>query len=74
VTWQSAHAAILAVADAWDLATEQQTFTYLGGRDITGFTDGTANPQVRRAADVALIPPDHAGAGGSQGARHAMGA
>jgi len=65
VTWQSAHAAALAVADAADVATEQQAFTYLGGRDITGFIDGTANPQVRRAADVALVPPGHAGEGGS---------
>jgi len=65
VTWQSAHAAVLAVADAADVATEQQAFTYLGGRDITGFIDGTANPQVRRAADVALVPPGHAGEGGS---------
>jgi porphyrinogen peroxidase len=65
VTWQSAHAAVLAVADAANVATEQQAFTYLGGRDITGFIDGTANPQVRRAADVAVIPPGHAGEGGS---------
>ena len=65
VTWQSARAAVLAVADATDVATEQQAFTYLGGRDITGFIDGTANPQVRRAADVALVPPGRAGEGGS---------
>ena len=65
VTWQSAHAAALAIADAAEVATEQEAFTYLGGRDITGFIDGTANPQVRRAADVALIPPGHAGEGGS---------
>ena len=65
VTWQSARAASLAVGDAADLVAEQQGFTYRGGRDITGFIDGTANPQVRRAADVALVPPGHAGAGGS---------
>ena len=65
VTWQSAHAAVLAVADAAHLAAEQQAFTYRGGQDITGFIDGTANPQIRRAADVALVPPGHAGEGGS---------
>jgi len=65
VTWQSAHAAVLAVAEAADVATEQQAFTYRGGRDITGFIDGTANPQVRRAADIALVPPGQAGEGGS---------
>ena len=65
VTWHSARAAFLAVADVASLATEQQGFTYHGGRDITGFIDGTANPQVRRAADVAIVPPGHRGAGGS---------
>jgi porphyrinogen peroxidase len=64
-TWQSAHAAALAVADAADLSTEQEGFTYLGGRDITGFIDGTANPQIRRAADVALVGPGRPGEGGS---------
>ena len=65
VTWHSARAAFLAVADVASLATEQEGFTYHGGRDITGFIDGTANPQVRRAADVAIVPPGHPGAGGS---------
>jgi porphyrinogen peroxidase len=65
IVWQSARAAALAVGDAARLAAEQQAFTYRGGRDITGFIDGTANPQVRRAAEVALVPPDRAGAGGS---------
>jgi putative iron-dependent peroxidase len=65
VTWQSARAAALAVGDAARLVAERQAFTYRGGRDITGFVDGTANPQVRRAADVALVPPRHPGEGGS---------
>ncbi len=65
VTWQSARAAVLAVRDAADLAAEQPGFTYQGGRDITGFIDGTANPPVRRAAEVALVPPGRAGEGGS---------
>jgi porphyrinogen peroxidase len=65
VVWQSARAAAIAVSEAADLATEQPGFTYLGGRDITGFIDGTANPQVRRAADVAVVPPGHSGEGGS---------
>jgi putative iron-dependent peroxidase len=65
VTWHSARAAAQAVGDAAFVAAETQGFTYKGGRDITGFIDGTANPQVRRAADVALVPPGHAGEGGS---------
>jgi len=65
VTWHSARAAVLAVGDAASLATEQEGFTYRGGRDITGCIDGTANPQVRRAAEVAIVPPGRPGAGGS---------
>jgi porphyrinogen peroxidase len=65
VTWQAARAAVLAVREAAHLAAEQPAFTYRGGRDITGFIDGTANPPVRLAADVALVPPGHAGQGGS---------
>jgi putative iron-dependent peroxidase len=65
VTWQGARAATQAVGDAALVAAEQEGFTYKGGRDITGFIDGTANPQVRRAADVALVPPGHPGEGGS---------
>ena len=63
--WQSARAAAQAVDGAARVAAEQQAFTYLGGRDITGFIDGTANPQVRRAPEVALVPPGQPGEGGS---------
>lgn len=65
VTWQSARAAARAVAGAAQVAAEQDAFTYHGGRDITGFIDGTANPQVRRAAEVALVGPGLPGEGGS---------
>jgi porphyrinogen peroxidase len=65
VTWHGARAAALAVQDAAVLVSEQPGFTYQGGRDITGFVDGTANPPVRRASDVALVPPGHPGEGGS---------
>lgn len=65
VTWASARAATLAVRDSAELAAEQPAFTYLGGRDETGFIDGTANPPVRRAGDVALVGPGEPGEGGS---------
>jgi putative iron-dependent peroxidase len=65
VTWQSARAAARTIAEAASVAAEQQAFTYRGGRDITGFVDGTANPPVRRAAEVALVPPGRPGEGGS---------
>ena len=50
-----------AVDDVALLAAEQPGFTYHEGRDETGFVDGTANPPVRRAADVALVPPGEPG-------------
>ena len=65
VVWHSARAATLALDEAADLVAEQPGFTYLGGRDITGFIDGTANPQVRQAAGVAVVPPGQPGEGGS---------
>ena len=65
VTFDHARAATRAVADVADLAAEQPGFTYHEGRDETGFVDGTANPPVRRAADVALVPPGEPGQGGS---------
>jgi putative iron-dependent peroxidase len=65
VTFDHARAAAAAVADVAVLAAEQPGFTYHEGRDETGFVDGTANPPVRRAADVALVPPGEAGEAGS---------
>ena len=65
VTWAAARAAVQAVADAATLAAEQPCFSYRDGRDMTGFIDGTANPPVGRASDVALIGPGQPAAGGS---------
>jgi putative iron-dependent peroxidase len=63
--WERARTATLTIADAAELKAEQQGFTYRGGRDVTGFIDGTANPKGRRAADAALVPPGSPGEGGS---------
>jgi putative iron-dependent peroxidase len=65
VTWEHARAAAAAVDDVSLLAAERPAFTYRDGRDLTGFVDGTANPPIRLAGDVALVPPGHIGAGGS---------
>ena len=65
VAFDHARAAANAVADAALLVAEQPGFAYHEGRDETGFVDGTANPPVRRAAEVALVPPGEPGQGGS---------
>lgn len=39
---------------AFDLDDALDTFTYAGGRDLTGYEDGTENPQGDAAAEAAL--------------------
>lgn len=63
--WERARDATRTIADAAELKAEQQAFTYRGGRDVTGFIDGTANPTGRHAAEVALVPLGSPGEGGS---------
>jgi putative iron-dependent peroxidase len=65
VTWEHARAAATAVDDVALVAAERACFTYRDGRDLTGFVDGTENPPIRLAPDVALVPPGQPGAGGS---------
>jgi putative iron-dependent peroxidase len=65
VTFDHARAAAAVVDDVAVLVAEQPGFTYHEGRDETGFVDGTANPPIRRAAEVALVPAGEPGEGGS---------
>ena len=50
---------------AGSLAAEQPCFVYRDSRDLTGFIDGTENPPVEEAVEVALVPDAEAGARGS---------
>jgi putative iron-dependent peroxidase len=65
VTFDHARAAWLAVRDVATLAAEQPAFVYRDSRDLTGFIDGTANPEPLDAPGVALIPPGLPGEYGS---------
>ena len=47
------------------LAAEQPCFVYHDSRDLTGFVDGTENPPVEAAFDVALVADGQPGAGGA---------
>ncbi|MHB8671049.1 MAG: Dyp-type peroxidase [Acidimicrobiales bacterium] len=47
------------------LAAEQPCFVYRDSRDLTGFIDGTENPPVEEAIDVAVVPDGQPGARGS---------
>jgi putative iron-dependent peroxidase len=50
---------------ACTLASEQACFVYHDGLDLTGFIDGTENPPVQEAPEVAIVPPGEPGGGGS---------
>ena len=65
VAFDHARAVWLAVRDVATLASEQPCFVYRDSRDLTGFIDGTENPDPLDAPNVALIPPGLPGGGGS---------
>jgi porphyrinogen peroxidase len=65
VAFDHARAAWLAVRDVATLGAEQPCFVYRDSRDMTGFIDGTGNPEPLDAPSVALIPPGLPGGGGS---------
>ncbi len=60
-----AREAIQALAPVARLAAEVAGWTYKESRDLTGFIDGTENPSLSEAPEVALIPDGSPGAGGS---------
>jgi putative iron-dependent peroxidase len=43
------------LADSVELIEQVQAFRFLDGRDLTGFVDGTENPQGMRRREVALV-------------------
>lgn len=65
VVFDEARGAIAALAPVARVANETSSWPYRHDRDLTGFIDGTENPSLARAAEVALVPPDAPGAGGS---------
>jgi putative iron-dependent peroxidase len=61
---------IARLAIAWldpvaTVAGETSSWPYQHDRDLTGFIDGTENPSLADAADIALVPGGQPGAGGS---------
>jgi putative iron-dependent peroxidase len=54
----------VALGSELTLAAEQPCFVYRDSRDLTGFVDGTENPPVEEAPEVAVVD-DGPGAGGS---------
>jgi len=56
--------AVQALAQLAILALEVAGWTYRENRDLTGFIDGTENPSLSEAPEVALVPGGSPGAGG----------
>ena len=65
VVFDEARKAIAVLGPVARVATETSSWPYRHDRDLTGFVDGTENPSLARAPDVALVPPGTPGAGGS---------
>lgn len=63
--FDAAAGAIASLASVATLVAETVGWPYRGGRDLTGFIDGTENPPVGEAPAVALIADGHPGADGS---------
>jgi porphyrinogen peroxidase len=63
--FDAARAAILALEATADLAGETDGWTYRDNRDLTGFIDGTENPSLADAPEIALVPDGQPGAAGS---------
>ena len=65
VVFDVARQAIAALQDVARTAEETTSWPYHHDRDLTGFIDGTENPTLIEAPDVAVIPEPGPGAGGS---------
>lgn len=65
VVFDTALAAITELSRVAVPASEIVGWAYHHDRDLTGFEDGTENPKLIEAPDVALVPDGQPGAGGS---------
>ncbi len=65
VVFDVARQSIAALAPMASVAEETTSWPYHHDRDLTGFIDGTENPTLIDAADVALVASPGPGAGGS---------
>jgi putative iron-dependent peroxidase len=65
VVFDMARDAIATLAPLASLAEESSSWPYRHDRDLTGFIDGTENPSLIDAPDIALIPNGAPGGGGT---------
>ena len=65
VIFDTAREAIAAMSDIATVAEESSSWPYRHDRDLTGFIDGSENPTLIDAPDIALIAEGNPGAGGT---------
>jgi putative iron-dependent peroxidase len=65
VIFETARAAIAAIAPLASVAEETSSWPYLHDRDLTGFIDGSENPTLIEAPGLVLVPDGRPGAGGT---------
>jgi putative iron-dependent peroxidase len=65
VVFDTARAAIAALGALASLAVETSSWPYQHDRDLTGFIDGSENPDLIDAPELTTIPEGRPGAGGS---------
>jgi porphyrinogen peroxidase len=65
VIFDTARAAIAALAGLGSVAEETSSWSYRHDLDLTGFIDGTENPTLIEAPDVVLVPDGEPGEGGT---------
>lgn len=63
--WKAQWDARQALKGHMKVARETMTFIYGNSLDMTGFIDGTGNPEAERDIEVAIVPDGQPGAGGS---------
>src|SRR5204863_1274478 len=65
VVFDTARGAIGELAGLAGVADETSSWPYRHDRDLTGFIDGTENPSLIDAPDIALVPDGRPGTGGT---------
>jgi porphyrinogen peroxidase len=65
IVFDMGEAAVQTLAPFATLEREYRGWSYHHNRDLTGFEDGTENPLLDEAPEVALVPDGKPGAGGS---------
>lgn len=63
--WQAQYDFVNSLEGHMKIARQTMTFNYGPSKDLSGFIDGTGNPDVSEDQDVMLIPEGQPGAGGT---------